>query len=551
MKRRQFLQTAIATGAGIGLAGRLPASVLRRGLAGASASALALHPFVTAHPDAVFIRRTQVADKLDTAGKFSAGAALIGELFSAGESGEAPFANAFAIKPNLTCTMGTGNTPEGMGIMTDIPFVDGVMQGLRDLGFPGGNMFVREGNWLGDGYCAGEYPVTGPLLEALVQKHGCHVYDFPTGRRLTDMTLETLQPGTEVIWHDVPDGVIFRRIGYVAPYTDDDTFLLNIAKFKSHSMGMTLSVKNLQGMAVSRYVSFCEGLDATALQPAHVLQDFQPDREQRIDELYARHLAAGVPRWDRPGRNATGGYGMETWAQRTCDSHSVIRTGLHIIEAIYGRNGNGFNDGPGPGGTPQDFLTNMLVFGKNAVLVDVVGHWLAGHEPGNFGLFHVALERGLCPTIIPDEIPLYDWNGGEPQPIALAEQTRTPILSPYLRRDYNGGTEEQYHLVDEPFDYSTVSVRRVEAVAERPEILALRNPVRSEALFEIRLPAESGARVEVYDGIGRRVALLREGRLSAGSHSVRWNPAGLPPGACFAVLSTPGHRSTAKILLLR
>lgn len=549
MKRRQFLHTAVAAGAGLGLARHVHA--FSRNAGRSAANALALHPFVAAHPEAVFIRRTQVADKLDTAAKFAAGAAFMGELFTAGESGEAPFANAFAIKPNLTCTMGTGNTPAGMGIMTDIPFVDGVMQGLRDQGFPGGNMFMREGNWLGDGYCAGEYPVTGPLLEALVQKHGCHVYDFPTGRRLTDMTLDTLQAGTEVIWCDVPDGVVFRRIGYVAPYNDDDTFLLNIAKFKAHSMGLTLAVKNLQGMAVSRYVSFCEGLDSTALQPASVLQDFNPDRRRLIDESHARHLAAGIPRWDRPDNGGIGGYAMETWAQRTCDSHSVIRAGLHVVEAIYGRNGNGFTEGPGPGNTPQEFMTNMLLFGKNAFLVDVIGHWLGGHEPGNFGLFHIALERGLCPTIIPDEIPLYDWNNGEPYPISLAEQPRTPILTPYLRKDYNGGSEEKYHLVDEPFDYSTVSARRLEPVADRPEIRALRNPVRDEALFEIRLPSESGVRVEMYNALGERVALLRDQRLAPGSHSIRWRPGRLAPGLYFAQLRTPSHIATAKVVLLR
>lgn len=555
MKRRQFLQTAITAGAGLTLAQQLSSAQLRRHMAFAgrrnAAAALQLHPFITAHPYAVFIRRTNVPVKTDTAAKFAVGSAFMAELFSAAETGEIPFSNALAIKPNLTCTSGTGNTPEGMGIMTDIPFLDGVMQGLRDRGFPGGNMFAREGNWLGDGYCPSEYPVTGALLEPLVQRHGCHVFDFPTGRRLTDMTLATLQPGTEVIWRDVPDGVMFKRIGYVAPYNDNDTFILNIAKFKAHSMGMTLTVKNLQGMAVSPYVRFCEGLDATSQHPSSVLADFHADREQRIADLHARHVAAGVPRWERAGRDASGGFGMETWAQRTCDSHSVTSAGLNIIEGIYGRNGNGFTQGPGPGGTPQDFMSNFLIFGKNAFLVDIVGHWLAGHEPGNFGLFHIALERGLCPTIIPDEIPLYDWNAGEPQPIALADQARTPIVCPYLRRDYNGQTESQYHLVNEPFDYSTVSVRRIETAALRPEIIALRNPVRDTALFELRFPCETAARVELFNSLGERVEMLRDGRFAPGSHSVRWTPGRLPAGLYLARLSTPGAVHSAKVMLLR
>ncbi len=554
MDRRHFLTTAVAAGAGLSISNRLRAAqTLGHRQAGtrSAASTLQLHPFITAHPDAVFIRRTNVDNKLDTTAKFTAGSVFARELFAASDSGEIPFSHALAVKPNLTCTSGTGNSPAGMGIMTDIPFIDGVLEGLRDNGFPGYNMFMREGNWLGDGYCADEYAVTGPMLEQLVQRHGCHVYDFPTGRRLTDMTLDTLQPGTEVIWRDVPDGVVFKRIGYVAPYNDDNTFLLNIAKFKTHSMGLTLTVKNLQGMAVSPYVRFCEGLDATALHPSSILINYHADREQRIDALYAEHLAKGFRRWDRPGRTAEGGYGMETWAQRTCDSHSVTQAGLNIIEGIYGRNGNGFNAGPGAGGTPEDFMSNVLVFGKNAFLVDIIGMWLAGHEPGNFGLFHIARERGLCPTLVPDHIPLYDWNAGEPAPITLSDQERTPLLSPYLRRDYDGGTEAQYHLVNEPFDYSTLSTGEVEARPLQPEIVALQNPVRETAVFELRFPKETQARVEVFNSVGQRVDVLRDGRFTAGAHSLRWQPGHLPPGMYIARLSTFAGITNTKVMLLR
>lgn len=557
MNRRQFLGTSIATGAGLTIARQVGASpfraLTRQGERSAvlAADALQLHPFVTAHPDAVFLRRTNVANKLDTAAKLSTGAAFAAELFTPAATGELPFTHALTIKPNLTCTMGTGNSAEGMGIITDLGFLEGVVQSLCGLGFPGHNMFMREGNWMGDGLCAGEYPVTGILLDQMAQRYGSHVFDFPSGRRLNEMTLATLQPGTEVIWRDVPDGMVFKRIGYIAPYNDDDSFLLNIAKFKAHSMGMTLASKNLQGTAVPPYIHFCEGLESTAGRPASVLADFQPDREQRLNESYARHLAAGVPRWDRPGGSAEGGFGMETWAQRTCDSLSVTPTGLNIIEGIYGRNGNGFTAGPGPGDTPEDFMSNILIFGKNPFLVDVIGCWIAGHEPGNFGLFHVALERGLCPTIIPDEIPLYDWNAGEPAPIALAEQPRTPIVCPYLRRDYNGQSEEKYHLVNEPFDYSTVSVRRIEAPAVRPEIVALQNPVRHSALFELRFPAETAAKLEVYDAVGRRVDVLRDARFAPGSHSVRWIPGRLPAGMYIARLTSPAGAATARIMLLR
>ena len=218
-------------------------------------------------------------------------------------------------------------------------------------------------------------------------------------------------------------------------------------------MGMTLCAKNLQGMCVSPYVRFCENEISTSQHPNYVLKDFQPDFADRIAALHAQHLGGGVPRWDRPGTNYNSGYGMERWAQRTCDSLSVTDVGLNVIEGIYGRNGNGFMKGPGPDGQAEDFLTNILIFGKEALRVDIVGTWLAGHEPGNFGFFHIARERGLSTVINPWEIPVYFWTTENPQPTSLSNFERTPLLTTYLRRNYDEQKEPEYHMVDERFTY--------------------------------------------------------------------------------------------------
>ena len=45
---------------------------------------------------------------------------------------------------------------------------------------------------------------------------------------------ETLAEGSEVTWKDCPDGVVFNRIAYIAPFNQTDTWLLNISKFKAH-----------------------------------------------------------------------------------------------------------------------------------------------------------------------------------------------------------------------------------------------------------------------------------------------------------------------------
>jgi uncharacterized protein (DUF362 family) len=410
-----------------------------------------LHPFIEAHPEAVFIKLTDVPIKTDSQAKHRVGFAFAQEIFVYGTTQGVPLSHKIAIKANVTYTEGMGNTAAGMGIITDRHFTEGLIEGMKGLGFQSDNMYLREGNWLRGGYCTTDLLSTG--YGEMAEATGINSLYFPTGRRVTDLALEDLQEGTEVIWKESPHGVVFKWIGYISPYNQEDIWLLNISKFKAHGVGMTLCVKNLQGMCASPYVRFCEGVDATLQHPAHILQDFQPGFGDHIAALHAQHLGAGIPRWDRPGRRYNSGSGMETWAQRTCDSLSVTNVGLNLIEGIYGRNGNGFMLGPGPDGKAEDFMANVLIFGKDSFRVDIIGTWLAGHEPGNFGLFHIAKERGLSDVVNPWEIPVYLWDKNNPQPTSLNNFERVPLMTTYLRRDYNGQTEAQYHLVDEPFDY--------------------------------------------------------------------------------------------------
>jgi uncharacterized protein (DUF362 family) len=412
-----------------------------------------LHPFIDAHPEAVFIKRTNVPVKTDAQAKQSLGFDFAREIFVFGTKEGVPLSHKIAIKANVTHTVGMGNTPVGMGIITDKDFTEGLIEGMKGLGFQSNNMYLREGNWLKDGFCPTDVEYTGYI--ELAERTGIHSLYFSSGPRITDLTLETLEEGSEVVWKECPDGVVFKRVGYVSPYNQEDAWLLNISKFKTHFMGMSLCAKNLQGMCVTPHVHFCEGVDATSRHPEHILNDFQPDFAGHVAELHAQHLEAGFPRWARPGQGFDGGFGMETWAQRTCDSLSETDVGLNVIEGIYGRNGNGFMNGPDSDGRPEDFMTNILVFGKDAFRVDIIGTWLAGHEPGNFGFFHIAKERGLSTVVNPQDIPVYHWDKDNPEQTSLSNFARTPLVTPYLCRDYSGETEAQYHLVDEPFDYQS------------------------------------------------------------------------------------------------
>jgi uncharacterized protein (DUF362 family) len=515
MNRRQFVKSVSLAATAFTVS---PLQALRaRPLRQSAANYFSVHPFIEAHPEAVFIKRTNISAKTDSAAKKAAGNELGKQLFTLSETSGIPLTNKIAVKPNLTCTFGIGNTDDGMGIITDRYFSEGFLGGMIESGFTADNIYIREGNMLGDGYNAetADYLLTG--YGELATNLGVHYDDFPT-RKVYDALSDTLQEGTEVIYKATPDGFVFKRIGYVAPFNADDSWLLNISKFKTHSMGMTLCAKNLQGTCICPYIQFCNKISTINAYPSTILQDFQPDFAETVTQLHTQHVKDGIVRWDRPGDDFTGGFGQELWAQRTCDSLSVTKPGLSIIEGIYGRNGNGFEKGPGPNGEAQDFMSNMIIFGKNHFLVDIIGTWLAGHEPGNFGFSHIAQERGFIDNVNPMAIPVYLWDSTAPTLTPLSDFTRTPLVTNYLRRDYNGQTEEEYHLVNEAYQYSSA---RPGAIAQRPSVRMLGTHGglnRSLQVIEYTVNRNSHVCLELLDMHGSRVRVLRNAYSHAGTH---------------------------------
>ena len=119
-----------------------------------------------------------------------------------------------------------------------------------------------------------------------------------------------------------------------------------------------------------------------------------PEVEEYINRYLARHVNT-LPRWDRPikdsdapNQTAVDRYDVlcqEIWTHRTIDSLSVTDFGLHVVEGVYGRDGN-FGPGPNPEGNENnprgkawDYMTNIVIFGKNPYHIDIVGKWLGGH----------------------------------------------------------------------------------------------------------------------------------------------------------------------------
>ena len=514
MERREFLQ--IAAGAGAVLAAsRVPSRCWA--FPRPAASHFGLHPFVQSHPEAVFVLRTKVVDRKDAAAKQSIGKTLAKHLFTLEDGSGIPLSSKIAIKPNLTHNNGSKDT---YAIITDREFLGGMIDGMKETGFSAGRMYVRDG--------MGTHQ-TDTKYQDMAARTGVH-YDDSAHR--------------ETAFKDCPDGVVFKRVGYMGPFMYPDAYLINVAKFKTHSMGLTLCVKNLQGLTVPPYLQFCQGLRG------EIAGDFQPDAQQHCDALYEQHKKTGIPRWDHEEAAS-----MEMWVQHALDNFSVVKSavGLHVIEGISGQNGNAFTSGPGPGGTAEVFLTNLVLFGKDPFRLDIVGHWLGGHEPGNFGLFHLAKERGLSTALDPRNIPIYLWETSGPKltPLVDLEKFRTPLTSPYLPKP----GEPHYHLCNEPYTYPSEPTAVSLKVGERPALRFLgcmrTQDSESTAVLEYTLPSSAEAALDVYDAVGQRVRRLAAGPVSRGVHMASFETRGIATGQYFCNLRMAGHSSSVSIQVVR
>ncbi|MDP2983898.1 MAG: DUF362 domain-containing protein [Candidatus Latescibacter sp.] len=512
MKRRDFLKTSAALGAA-GLAGQGCSSLGKTSTAGGDK--FNVHPFIRQNPKAVFIHFTSVSAIADTAGIRQAGYQLSKELMVKSNDGF-PMTAKVNVKPNWTSAGPQKGKPvfEKLGTNTDPNFIEGWVAAMKELGPQ--QYFIREC------CCPTQWEPMG--WAAMAARNNIDLRDLST------MDVWTLKEGRDIIFLNIPDGVLFKTMGYMAPMNEPGTCLVNIAKLKAHGMGITTTIKNLQGITAKRFHQFCTRYDSIRKQPRPAYetryhQYFKDDFEKHLEALHARHMKEGYPRWDRPGTE--GGIWQETWANRALDNLSVTPTALNMVEAIYSQDGNGFGIGPheklGPyGTTSRDYLSNIVIFGKDPFRVDIIAHWLAGHEPGNFGLFHIGIERKMSDVLDPRDIPLFVWKDGKAAPAKLESLKRTPLVTYYLQRDYNGQKEPRFHLCDEPFDYSAWKKgRKVSARKPVIENLGLDNAGRVN--LSLTLPERDKVGVTVLNSRGEVVGRLLDGDLDAGVHHVVWD----------------------------
>ncbi len=509
MKRREFLGAAALAGIG---------GTLTQGCSSAARTAVRnegpgfdVHPFVNSHREAVFIQVTDVGEKTDGAAIKNTAASLAKDLIVKVPKGGYPLSTRITVKPNWTCSGPRDGhaVVEKLGVNTDPYYVEGFVSAMRNAA--PGEYLIRESA------CPNQWEPMG--WQAMADRAGIDLRDLST--------LDYWKLGKDDInFVEVPDSVVFNTKGFMSPMNEQGTFLLNIAKLKAHGMGITASIKNLQGINGRRFSNFCGRHDHIRKQYGKEYAKFMNrDFEKRIEDLHAKHVKDGIPRWDRPGPE--GGIWMEQWCQRMLDSLSVTPTGICIVEGIYSQDGNGFGIGPHEklgeyGVTSRDYMSNVVVFGMDPFRVDIISHWLGGHEPGNFGLFHLAIERGMSDVLDPHDIPVYLWKDGKATLASLEDFRRTSLVTYYLQRDYGGQNEEKFHLCNEPFDYS--AWKRGARVSEcTPSIRQLGRDSRDNVVMELDMPKKQDACVEVVDSRGEVLWHLYTQDLEPGVHQVVWD----------------------------
>ena len=413
-------------------------SLTRRELLGAAPAALmaapaapaayfGVHPFIEANPKAVFIHRTHVPEKMASEPKRKAGLDLARQIFVPLHQPGVPVSTRVVLKPNFISVRSRKRPDvENWGTGTDPDFYEGMVMGLKELG-------LRKFHFI-EANLRNRWNYRG--FVDINDRHGVLMNDC-------DRRIKDFKENRDIIWGKPPDPVVFRRVPYYAPVHEPDTWLLNIAKWKAHGMCLTQSVKNEQGLIVYPYVRLCPGWEMVTGVPEFMKADIHPEAETRLKRYFESHLRMGYSRYDtRAAVSYSTPIHQEIWAHKTLDSQSVLKTGLAMIEGIYGRDGDGFFNG-------DDHMANLVMFGKDKFRLDVIGLWLGGHEPGNVHLYRIAKERGFSDTFNPWEIPVYEWLDGRAAARKLTDFPRTPLKTYYLTKL----GEPHYHMVNEPFDY--------------------------------------------------------------------------------------------------
>jgi len=155
----------------------------------------------------------------------------------------------------------------------------------------------------------------------------------------------------------------------------------------------------------------------------------------------------------------------------------------------------------------------------------------------------------------------------KPAHLVLRYENPTDASSIGVYRRENGGWSFVGGKVDE--DHNTIEldigklgefrILRDESLPAAETLLPTRydlsqnypNPFNAATIIEYQLPESADISLKIYDTLGKQVAVLVEGRQSAGFYHVNWDGAGFSSGLYFYVLNAGDFSKTGKMMLLK
>jgi len=121
--------------------------------------------------------------------------------------------------------------------------------------------------------------------------------------------------------------------------------------------------------------------------------------------------------------------------------------------------------------------------------------------------------------------------------------------------EWEGGSEELIGCVVDGVQYGTlidgIEGEKKDIIVSDFELTAYPNPFNGQVTVRYYSPQQASISIKAYDLLGREIAILYEGRVSKGRHSVKWEVNHPASSIYYIVLSTKNRIYTHKILLLK
>ena len=283
------------------------------------------------------------------------------------------------IKPNM---IPAGETDAGL--TTHPQFVGGMVDFLREIGVR--EIAVGEGGWGGR-----------RSMDEIWQRGGYTDLAEEKDIELVDLNLEGVVT-------PVPDARFTETLNISARVMDEDTFVIDTPKMKTHNLAVTtLCMKNLMGTVLCPDRHFCGRSRAKATD-----EGIQTSSKEEADRFFSQRYE-------------------QHFGEILTDLASVLKPDLCVIEGVMGRDGTAFHRG-------SNIPSRIVVAGTNAAVVDAFTSYIMGFDPTMISYLQEANRRGIGTNDL-SQIKVYEAQNGTITPV---EDKRRLFMGTFELISYSG-----------------------------------------------------------------------------------------------------------------